>query len=62
MKPRIVKEWEESVKAIEDMCPKCCWTCTNFTETLFCYEYKSNVPKEFRNKLDKCNKWTREPF
>jgi len=62
MNPQIVKEWEESVKVIEEMCPRCCHTCTNFTRDLFCYEFVSHPPAEFRDAIDKCDKWTREPF
>lgn len=61
MKPNIVKEWESSMKNIEDMCPKCCYTCFELKGDTCC-EYGSKIPVEFREKMDVCEKWNRSPF
>ena len=61
MKPQIVKEWEESMKVMEDMCPKCCHTCFEMKDGVCC-EFASPIPPEFQEKIDGCEKWNRSAF
>jgi hypothetical protein len=62
-KPQIVEDWERSVEAIEEMAPKCCWTCCDYSKDAgTCISHGAVVPEEFLDKIDECDKWNREPF
>lgn len=61
MKPQIVRDWERSVETIEQMCPQCCYTCCNELEGK-CTKYGNEIPREFMEKIDGCEAWSRSPF
>ena len=46
---------------IEDMAPKCCYTCFEMKDGVCC-EFASPIPPEFQEKIDECPKWTRSAF
>ena len=63
MKPQIVIDWENAYAQIEEWVPKCCYTCFNFNrKNGACYAYGETVPDSFKEKIDECKKWNRDPF
>ena len=63
-KPQIVEDWERSMQAIEDMAPKCCWTCCEFSKVNnSCLAHGGEeVPEDFMGEVDQCSSHNRDPF
>ena len=61
MKPQIVTDWERSVETIEQMAPKCCYTCCEFNGSVTCNKH-GLVPATFIDEVESCGDWNREPF
>ena len=48
---------------IEEMVPKCCYTCCEFSkEAKTCRAHGAVVPDDFLGEIDACSSHNREPF